>query len=146
MNIAVELVRIWFGHKLQKIQTIISRRHKDGNKNTLRDIMMDTFYIFVKTTECTTSIVNPGASLVAQWWRIHLPLQKTCVQILIQEDPTCLGATTPMHHIYWTWALAPGSYKYWSPRTLEPTLHNRRSHLNKKPKHWNERVAPAHCN
>ena len=141
------MVRIWFGRKLQKIQTIISRRHKDGNKNTLRDIItMDTFYIFVKTTECTTSIVNPGASLVTQWGRIYLPMQKACVQILVQEDPKCLGATKPMHHIYWTWALEPGNCKYWSPRTLEAMLQNRRSHLNEKPKHCNKRVAPAHCN
>ena len=29
-----------------------------------------------------------GASLVAQWYRIRLPMQETGVQSLIQEDPT----------------------------------------------------------
>ena len=37
------------------------------------------------------------ASLVAQRWREHLPMQK-CIQPLIQEDSTCLEATRPMCH------------------------------------------------
>ena len=41
-----------------------------------------------------------GASLVAQWLRIHLPMQGTRVRALVQEDPTCHGATKPMHHNY----------------------------------------------
>ena len=45
-----------------------------------------------------------GASLVAQWLRICLPMQGTQVQALVQEDPTCCGATKPMHHNYWACA------------------------------------------
>ena len=41
-----------------------------------------------------------GTSLVAQWLRIHLPMQGTWVQALVQEDPTCRGATKPMRHNY----------------------------------------------
>ena len=41
-----------------------------------------------------------GASLVAQWLRIRLPMQGTRVQALVQEDPTCHGATKPMRHNY----------------------------------------------
>ena len=41
-----------------------------------------------------------GASLVAQWLRICLPMQGTQVQALVQEDPTCLGATKPVRHNY----------------------------------------------
>ena len=41
-----------------------------------------------------------GASLVAQWLRIHLPMQETWVRALVQEDPTCRGATKPVHHNY----------------------------------------------
>ena len=37
-----------------------------------------------------------GVSLVAQWLRIRLPMQGTRVQ----EDPTCHGATKPVHHNY----------------------------------------------
>ena len=36
-----------------------------------------------------------GTSLVVQWFRIHLPMQGTWVQSLVQEDPTCHGATKP---------------------------------------------------
>ena len=40
------------------------------------------------------------ASLVAQWLRIHLPMQGTRVLALGQEDPTCRRATKPMRHNY----------------------------------------------
>ena len=45
------------------------------------------------------SILN-GTSLVAQWLRIHLPMEGTWVQALVREDPTCRGATKPVHHNY----------------------------------------------
>ena len=41
-----------------------------------------------------------GTSLVVQWLRIHLPMQGTRVQSLVQEDPTCRRATKPMRHNY----------------------------------------------
>ena len=41
-----------------------------------------------------------GASLVVQWLRIRLPMQGTQVRALVREDPTCLGATKPVHHNY----------------------------------------------
>ena len=41
-----------------------------------------------------------GTSLVAKWLRIHLPMQGTQAQALVQEDPTCHGATKPMRHNY----------------------------------------------
>ena len=41
-----------------------------------------------------------GASLVAQWLRIHLPMQGTRVQALGQEDPTCCRGTKPVRHNY----------------------------------------------
>ena len=34
-----------------------------------------------------------GTSLVAQWLRIHLPMQGTRVRALVQEDPTCHATT-----------------------------------------------------
>ena len=43
---------------------------------------------------------RPWVSLVAQWLRIRLPMQGTRVRALVQEDPTCRGATKPMHHNY----------------------------------------------
>ena len=41
-----------------------------------------------------------GASLVAQWSRICLPMQGTRVRALVWEDPTCRGATRPVSHNY----------------------------------------------
>ena len=41
-----------------------------------------------------------GASLVAQWLRICLPMQGTQVRALVWEDPTCRGATRPVSHNY----------------------------------------------
>ena len=41
-----------------------------------------------------------GASLVAQWLRIRLPMQGTRVRALVWEDPTCRGPTKPVRHNY----------------------------------------------
>ena len=41
-----------------------------------------------------------GASLVAQWLRICLPMQGTWVPALVWEDPTCRRATKPVCHNY----------------------------------------------
>ena len=43
---------------------------------------------------------NPWTYLVAQWIRIHLPVQGTQVRSLVQEYSTCLGATKPTCHDY----------------------------------------------
>ena len=44
---------------------------------------------------------HPRTSLVAQWLRIHLPIQGTQVQALVREDPTCCKGShrseKPMH-------------------------------------------------
>ena len=41
--------------------------------------------------------MNNGTSLVAQCLGIRLPMQGTRVRSLVQEDPTCYGATEPVH-------------------------------------------------
>ena len=46
-----------------------------------------------------------GTSLVAQWLKIRLPMQGTWVWALVRKDPTCRGATRPLHHNYWACAL-----------------------------------------
>ena len=89
--------------------------------------------------------INSRASLVAQWLRICLPMQGTWVWALVWEDPTCCGATKPMHHNYWACALEPASQNYWTyvpqllkSRHLEPVLCNKRSHHNERPVHLNK--------
>ena len=93
----------------------------------------------------TLSLRKWGASLVAQWLRIHLPTRGTRVRALVQEDPTCCGATKPVCHNYWACALQPASHNYGArepqllkPKCLEPTLRNKRSHRNEKPVHCNK--------
>ena len=62
----------------------------------------------------------PGGPMV----KSPLPMQGTGVRSLVWENPTCHGATQPVHN-------------YWSP-CLEPVLHNNRSHFNEKPAHHNQ--------
>ena len=71
-------------------------------------------------------------------------MQETQVRALVQEDPTCRGATKPTRHNYWACALEPTSHNYWAhkpqllkPKRLEPVLH-KRSHRHEKPVHHNE--------
>ena len=40
-------------------------------------------------------------SLVVQWIRIHLAVQGTWIQSLVQEDSTCSRATKPRSHNFW---------------------------------------------
>ena len=56
----------------------------------------------ITSTEIETVIKNlpAGASLVAQWLRICLPMQGIRVRALVWEDPTCRGATGPLSHNY----------------------------------------------
>ena len=84
-------------------------------------------------------------SLVAQWLRIHLPMQGTQVRALVWEDPTCRGATKPTHHNYWACALEPVNHNYWAytPRAHAPQ--------HEKLPQWEacapqQRVAPTHQN
>ena len=44
--------------------------------------------------------VPNGASLVAQWLGIPLPMQGIRVRAVVWEDPTCRGATKPVRHNY----------------------------------------------
>ena len=72
-------------------------------------------------------------------------MQGMRVWALVREDPTCHGATKPMRHNYWAWALELASHNYWAhvpqllkPARLENVFHNKRSHRNEKPAHRNE--------
>ena len=82
-----------------------------------------------------------GVSLVAQWLRIHLPMQGTRVRALVQEDPTCHRATKPVCH------------NYWSPHTTttEACMPRAGALQQEKPLQWEacalqRRVAPARHN
>ena len=59
-----------------------------------------------------------GASLVVQWLRIHLAMQRTLFLSLVWEDPTCQRVTNPCATIT--------EPELWSPRaaTTKPLCRN----------------------
>ena len=69
--------------------------------------------------------------VVAQWLRIHLPVEGTWVQSLVQEVPMCRGATKP---------------RFCNYSGCELMLCNKRSHCTERPTCHSWRVVPVHHN
>ena len=76
-----------------------------------------------KMCGCASSqkIIKSGerASLVVQWLRIHLAMQETRVQSLVQEGPTCLRGVKP------TGSVTEPRAILLKPMHLEPMFHKR---------------------
>ena len=91
------------------------------------------------------SKASQGASLVAHWLRISLPMQGTQVRALVWEDPTCHGATKPMHHNCWACAIEPGgpTTEARKPRVPAP---QQEKPLQREARTPQRRVAPARRN
>ena len=53
-----------------------------------------------KFEEVITIKISTGASRVAQWESIRLPVQETRVEIPVWEDPTSRRGIKPMLHNY----------------------------------------------
>ena len=66
--------------------------------NKLKD--KNHMIISIDAEKAFDKIQHLGASLVAQWLRICLPMQGTWVLALVWEDLTCRGATGPRSHNY----------------------------------------------
>ena len=64
----------------------------------------------------------PGGPVVKN----RFAMQRTLVQSLAQEDPTCLRAIKPRRGNYWVCALESRSCNYWSPCALQSVLCNKR--------------------
>ena len=129
----------WEPEKVREISE--SRNIEKGKHNSLYKLTHYGAHSLI----CTCLELTQGTSLLAQWLRIHLPMQGTRVLALAWEDPTCHGATKQVHHNYWACALEPKSHNYWAhmpqllkPVCLEPMPCNKRSHNNEKPAHHNE--------
>ena len=76
----------------------------NDNGDTMTQNLWDTAKA-VLTGKCIAIQVyikkqETGASLVAQWLGICLPMKGTRVRALVWEDPTCRGATKPVSHNY----------------------------------------------
>ena len=69
-------------------------------------------------------------------------MQGTRVRALVREDPTCRGATKPVHHNYWARAARARAPQPLKPVHLEPVLHNKRSHCNEKHARHKEEQPP----
>ena len=107
--------------------------------------ILDTFAInfLLKSVSYNAVKISNQASLVAQWWRVHLPGWGTQVQSLVQEDPTCHGAASPRCHNYWACAVEPGSWDCFSLQALEPVLCSRGGHCSERLRRPSWRVAPT---
>ena len=108
----------WKIHKYVEINTFLNKWVKD---ETTREIKK---YLEMKMKSQHTKTYGGRASLVVQCLRILLPMQGTQgtqVLPLVWEDPTCCGATKPVHHNYLAWALEPVSHNYWSLRAYSPS-------------------------
>ena len=123
-----------------KLQRQLSQDDSKLRRGSLASSLSGKYLILFSFNSC-----GNGASLVAQWLRIPLPMQGTQVWAPVREDPTCCGATKPMHHSYWACALEPANHNYRAhvpqllkPVCLELVLHNKRSHRSEKPVHCNE--------
>ena len=93
---------IWrFLKKLNRI-TIWSSNSTSGYISKRIDSRVSKKYLYthVHSSIHKSQKVETGTSLVAQWLRIHLPVQGTRVRALVREDPTCRGATKPACHNY----------------------------------------------
>ena len=76
------------------------------------DYVQGCFSIQIRMIESENYKMESESSLVAQWLRIHLPMQETWVQSLIWEDPKCRRAPKPMSHKYWACALEHGNHNH----------------------------------
>ena len=75
-------------------QASVSRLHPRYTNIYLQLYVGLVSFLFIRLKK------NRGASLVAQWLGIRLPMQGTRVRALVWEDPTCRGATRPVSHNY----------------------------------------------
>ena len=69
--------------------------------------------------ECCEIKDGCGASLVAQWLGLRLPMQGTRVRALVWEKPTCRGAAGPVSHDCWACASGACAPQQERPRQWE---------------------------
>ncbi|KAJ8787577.1 hypothetical protein J1605_022892 [Eschrichtius robustus] len=90
---------IKFGYPIPALKLPQNNSKRQGRKISTFLHKAATFPTGLLTLTVETQQLG-GTSLVAQWLRIRLPVQGTQVRALVWEDPTCHGATKPVHHNY----------------------------------------------
>ena len=105
-------------------QTTYKRRNIDDQKN----IIKLNFLTNQRNKNSNNNKEIIWGSLGGSVLRIHLPVQKTWVLSLVQEDPTCHGVARSVCHNYWAHDLQPRSRNYWAHelellKTAHPRAH-----------------------
>ena len=104
----------WFSMTFNHVKTSGQLSWKNVPHAELVWLFPQDFQVKYFQEEHHVRMLYTGTSLVAQWLRVHLPMQGTRVRSLVREDPTCCVAARPMRHNYWACALEPSSHNYWA--------------------------------
>ena len=128
MRVQLYLKRRWLSLQTDVLMFVTS----DSASSFQSPLSIALMSQFALQTSRLPSLKNkPGrSSLVAQWIRIHLPMQGTQVRSLVWKDSTCCGTSKPVCHNCWGPVL-----QLLKPTYLEPVLCNKGSHCNEKLTH-----------
>ena len=87
---------------IEEKETVVTIGSKISELSSSRDILdLESLrFAGVKIKDLNNLKSQIGASLVAQWLGIRLPMQGTRVRAPVREDPTCRGATRSVSHNY----------------------------------------------
>ena len=88
------------GHLRIKIHFFKNQNRSNIITHFICRISLQMMFIYLQKLGLSSKKEDFGASLVAQWLRICLPMQGTRVRALVWEHPTCRGATRPVSHNY----------------------------------------------
>ena len=86
-------------HKMVDI-SVCAKDDLHQKNNLIHTMVVGEFHVKITIKFIAIKMRLNRTSLVAQWLGILMPMQRTQVRALVQEDPTCHGATKPTSHNY----------------------------------------------